>query len=162
MMDALEQLVKDCNELPSQEEVLASEAAGKNSDGTQKPWKWTEDEVKDAKEWINSPVNRVRFLRARWVNYNAPIWSKFHLLTTCIRNWDLKVSSELMISAVSWRRTFQGKGVKNITAQEVQNEIRTFVLLFVKKRGIKFLTYIILVGKLIGDHMISKTGQSLM
>ena len=42
-----------------------------------------------------------------------------------IRNWDLKVAAELMISAVAWRRTFQGKGVNKITSEDVLNELNS-------------------------------------
>lgn len=70
MMNALDEKIKECEELPSQEEILALENQGRDEEGTQKPWKWTEKEIEEAKEWINSPVNRVRFLRARWGRSN--------------------------------------------------------------------------------------------
>jgi len=98
--------VKLCSSLPSQDIVCSIENNnGKKEDGTQELWKWTENEIEIAKKWNDSPLTRVRFLRAR--------------------NWDVNLASTLLFDAISWRRTFKGKGVNNITTSDVVNEIKT-------------------------------------
>jgi len=104
MMKLLGERVEECKDLPSRQQILESDNHGKDANGAQSPWKWTEGEVKEATAWIDDPVNRVRFLRAR--------------------QWNYEPASELMINAIQWRRTFQGIGVPRLTVKDAESQMR--------------------------------------
>jgi hypothetical protein len=66
MTQHLKDQVSSCEGLPSKEEVCGASDGGKDpSNGEQRPWKWISSEEAEAQEWIDCPINRVRFLRAR-------------------------------------------------------------------------------------------------
>lgn len=54
----LENEIKACEELPTWDELPE-----KNENSV---WRWSEEEIQEARKWINYPINRVRFLRARY------------------------------------------------------------------------------------------------
>merc|ERR1712137_1265706 len=104
MMKLLGEHVEKGKDLPSQQQVVEGDNKGRDSNGAQIPWKWTEREVKEATAWIDDPVNRVRFLRAR--------------------QWNFDQASELMINAILWRRTYQGVGVSRLTVRDAEPQMR--------------------------------------